>query len=238
MKEISRRKLLDGIVDRYRDDKNVRAVLIGGSVARGEASGLSDFDIFLLVKEKTGYIRYHTGGIFIEVDSLTLSEVKQRLKATPEAYFSLIESKALWDPQGLHQKVIDLAEAFRESYKVTELMKADLFIKSVNCCNKLTSALDKKDSFLIAYHTALSLDVFYPALFALAGRITPPMTHAWKFAPKLKHIPLEYARFRRAFGAGRVGHSGRLMLKMMEKLTISLEPSIHKFKKFYKEWKA
>ncbi|MDQ7814637.1 MAG: nucleotidyltransferase domain-containing protein [Patescibacteria group bacterium] len=238
MKQISRRKLLDQIVERYRDDKNVKAVLIGGSMARGEENVFSDFDIILIVKEKTNYVRFHTQDVFIEVDSITLVEVRQRLKATPEVYFSLTESKALWDPEGLHRRILELLKAFHESYKVAELTKADLFIKSVNSCNKLAAALESRDDFLIAYHTALALNVFYPAVFALADEIAPPMTHAWKFISGSPATPVEYTRFRRALGAGRVGDSGKLMLKMMKGLSGQLEPSIHRFKKFYKEWRV
>ena len=137
--------LLGQAVARFKKDRNVRAIFVAGSFARGEHHALSDIDLVLIVKKPRHYVRYFYKAVHIEVDSLTLAEVAKRLRVDPISYYALVELKPLFDPDHLAPKIAAVVKRASSQYRASDLVKADLYIQLVHYQLKLIAATKKHD---------------------------------------------------------------------------------------------
>lgn len=115
------------MVERLKDDSNVLAVLVYGSVATKTVSEGSDIDLLLLVKEipegvdMFGIKRTSIGGVPVDFAFRTVEEVSHQIDYEAGSWYAssvMLNSSILYDPEGvaeaLRNKIRETGEEHRE----------------------------------------------------------------------------------------------------------------------------
>lgn len=90
-------------------DTEVRALLLYGSRARGEAHADSDWDVLAVTREARPYgIRRATARADLDIDARTVDEL-----ASPAAWVYLLPGRVLDDPEGILAELLARLEACR-----------------------------------------------------------------------------------------------------------------------------
>jgi len=233
---LRQKRLLGEAVKKYVKDRKVRAVFVGGSLARGTANKFSDVDLVLVTKKPRAYVRYHHKGIHLEVDSLTLPELKQRLQNRPIDYYSFRDIKALHDPEVLLLRIQRVLKNFVRQYKAPMLAKADLYIQLFHYQAKFRSAalLGKP-----ALGNILSLEAAprcFEALALINNVIPPPLKGFREVAKKFRIKPAGLDRMIGKVVSGSAKERVAACSSLINFLLPKLESAIKKFTKFYRPW--
>ncbi len=229
-------KLLAQALDKFKKDRNVRAIFVAGSLARGDANTYSDVDLVVIVKKPRQYVRYFYKEVHIEVDSMMLARLVPRLKKNPVDYYSLIGIKPLHDPSSLYPKILQQLRRFRVKYRASTLAKADLYIQLFHYRAKFqaTSRLNHPSRA-----EALSLVAAIKCFEALAhinNAIVPPLKEFALVAKDFKARPKNIDRLLARMVRGNADQRIEACSIMIDFLLPKLAPSIKKFPKFYQAW--
>lgn len=231
-------KLLEEVKTRYAHDPNVRAIFVSGSIARGEAGILSDVDVILIVAEPRGYVRFHTGDIEIEVDSLCLEDLPKRLAEDPMSSYTFAELRALHDPESLRPEIAKQAKDFQSGYKATNRAKGDLFVQLNHFRMKIKSAQMEGNVRKGIFFAELALEKIVGALYTLNNIISPPPAHAFKGLLALTIKPSEFPTLLRRLLEGEASERASASLELLDFLLPLLKPSMDDFPQHYQSWKG
>lgn len=95
------KKIINEVIAEKRKDKNVVALLLYGSLARGTAHKDSDVDIEIVVRKgryaDTSHRRY---GVKVDFETWPLKKLRRRVEKWPFLSFPYTEEKILYDPEG------------------------------------------------------------------------------------------------------------------------------------------
>lgn len=172
-------------LDELRADPDVLAVLLTGSVARGDQRPDSDIDLFALLREGTPKRVWETWreGILVECTARTESRVRETLASDPKESYRFTEGRILHDPSGT---LADLAQLAARTLAHYHLSLADrrVIVKWLRAAQlKLTGAINMRDDFRAGYAVATTSWMLITGLFAVNQRPVP-MQGAVRF-----HLP-------------------------------------------------
>ncbi len=179
-------KALKTVEQKYARERNIRAVFVVGSVARGTATGLSDIDLIHIVRRPRRYIRYFVGKTHIEVTSLTLRELPDRLRSQPVSYFSFREMLPLYDPEGLYRPVMRRLKVWRSRYHVDAKTQGDLYIILDHIQRKIISAQKSRNNARALFFSSVGLEQTLAGFFAFNDLLIPPAGEMMALLPTIK----------------------------------------------------
>ena len=232
------KKLVKQVVKRYSHNKNVRAIFAVGSIARGDANAFSDIDLLVIVKKSVNYVRYDAGGTHIEIDSVTLNDVKKKLTNDPVQAYILSDFLPLFDPQRLEPNVLRIVNNFKKSYQVPGLAKADLYIQLVHHKLKIQSAIARKKPERAAFFAGTALEKCSGATYAVNNAIPRPAYQILQHYDELPKKPRNFAELLRRATVGATKQRTQAIVTWIDYLLPLLKPAMAKFPKYYKPWRA
>jgi predicted nucleotidyltransferase len=232
------KKLLDQVVARYQRDRNVRAIFALGSIARGDANAFSDIDLLVIVKKPVKYVRYNAKGTHVEVDSVEIRSLLNKLKADPIQAHILSDRLPVYDPERLEPKIDAIVSRFKKLYRAPDVVKADLFIQLTHHKLKMQSALSRNDLKRAAFFASTSLEKCVAATYAINDSIARPAYQILRFYSELPKKPVGFEGLLKSATLGRPRERVVAVIRWIDFILPHVGPAIKKFSTFYKPWRA
>lgn len=171
--------LAEKMVERLKDDPNVLAVLVYGSVATKTVSEESDIDLLLLVKEipegvdMFGIKRTSIDRVPVDLAFKTVEQVSHQIEYEAGSWYAssvMLNSLILYDPDGVAEafraKILDTRDEHREFIFNCLLEDARTYPDKINQCIELG------DHRGAAYLSRLVFDSLVQIMF-MANRTRP-----------------------------------------------------------------
>lgn len=155
----------------------VLAVLLQGSVARGDSRPGSDLDLLVILAEgaASGFETFHVDGVRVEQHRTTSSELRRTLRLRPELGYGVLEASSLFDRAGVVPAVRDAARQALAGYAPEAEERARLAYWLVTAAEKVEAARDAGDELRAALVTAATTWTLLEGVFAANGSPTPPV---------------------------------------------------------------
>ncbi len=171
--------LAERMVERLKDDSNVLAVLVYGSVATKTVSKESDIDLLLLVKEipegvdMFGVQRTSIDGVPVDLAFRTVEQVSHQIDYEAGSWYTssvMLNSSILYDPEGV-------AEALRNKVRETGEEHREFIFKCLmedarTYPDKIVQSIELGDYRGAAYLTRLVFDNLVQIMF-MVNRTRP-----------------------------------------------------------------
>jgi predicted nucleotidyltransferase len=171
---------------------DVIAVMLHGSVARGDATTSSDVDLVVVVVEDppgSAMKRYIRDGILIECISRSETAWRDRLRRPmPRWLWALLESQILYDEGDVAARLLQDAQEARRAYRTPQATLDEMAAAFWHGQSKVDRAVSRADALLRGYQAAVSVDWVIDALYALHD---VPLPAASRRLHHLEEVPLD-----------------------------------------------
>lgn len=119
---------LEVLIDDAERDAEVIALLLTGSMARGDALPGTDIDVRILVRTLTApsFTRQQRAGVLIEQTLTTEKFAQTKLLSNPMHVYAYLDGVILYDPDGALRRMRAVAEQLLSSYRVPNPQKREL----------------------------------------------------------------------------------------------------------------
>lgn len=225
--------LVRHVVERYKNDPNIRGIFLYGGYATGRATAFSDLDVLLIVKKRRPFVRYD-GPVFVEIFSERLQDLPRNLGRNPMFYYPYAEVRGLHDPENLEPKIRAIAESFRRAYRAPSLLKGDLYIQLWTLRSKLRSALSENDEPRAHYLAQIALGTCIAGLCAVNDLPPWPENTAWRYVASARKVPRGFQSLWNTMVAGQPHPKIHAILRLIEFLLGKLRPAMNHFPGFFK----
>ncbi len=134
----------------------IEAILVHGSVARGEPGPFSDIDMLAVTNrmKKPSEFSYFDGDIYVGVGFLSVAELKKEF-TDPKAFFwargSAKATRILYDPKGVLRRIILRWRKTKPSNQILEISLWDDYNNIIEYSGKLRNGWLKRDEHLTRY---------------------------------------------------------------------------------------
>lgn len=124
------RRVLSAILADARADRDVRGLLLAGSLARGTARADSDIDVLIVTSGETADAGWHSAARPLPVDILARTAGGWRARFAPDRAgdeswgYAFLDGVVLHDPEGIAGLLISDAAGIHERYRVPAPVKA------------------------------------------------------------------------------------------------------------------
>lgn len=170
------RELLSELLGWARKDREVRGVLLTGSVARGDAYPGSDLDLYiLLAQECTRPFEVQIRrGVMVELSYNDLKSARAKLESKPMEVYRYLDGHILYDPAGYLGGLVEIAKARFREYESSAKERRGIahWLRSVRI--KVVAALEVGDMLKAAYLTSTNSFEVLVALWAINNKPVPP----------------------------------------------------------------
>lgn len=227
-------KTLHSVEQKYSRDRNIRAVFITGSVARGTATKLSDIDLVHIVRRPRPYVRYFSGQTHIEVLSLTFEEITKHLRQQPITLFSLWELRSLYDPEHLYLIIKKLLRTWRKKFHVEPKTRGDLYITLDHIQRKIISAKKAGDNVRALFFAIVGLEPILAGFFAANNVLIPPASEMIELLPMIKKKPAHFDRSVKTIIQGSNREKIQGTLGLLNFIVPRLRPAMRYFPRNYR----
>ena len=164
-------------------DPDVLAVLLMGSLVRGDSFPGSDLDLTIFVAQATiDEVVYRIcHGVVVQSNRLSLDRAYDRLRTRPGEVYRYLDGRAVYDPQQLLPDLFAMAQARADRYEMPEpdLLHTRYWFIKIRA--KLEWVLQRQDDVLAGYLVSIISAEIVADLFALLGK-PPPQSAAAGFA--------------------------------------------------------
>jgi hypothetical protein len=164
-------------------DPDVLAVLLMGSLVRGDSFPGSDLDLTTFVADagidEVGYSICY--GVVVQSNRLSLDRAHERLLTRPGECYRYLDGRAVYDPQHLLPDLFTTAHTRADGYQMPEsdLLHTRYWFMKIR--SKLDWALLQQDEVLAGFLVTITTSEILADLFALLSK-PPPSTAAAGFA--------------------------------------------------------
>lgn len=180
-------EILNSELEILKEEKNIKGVMLIGSVAYGTATEDADLDIVVL-SDKDEFVSKYVNNILVEIHFQKYSTMLKKLKLNPTEVYKYIYSKIIFDDGKLTHLVEEANNVYNNYITPSEEMKSIVYWLSSTKI-KLLSAINnndiKKISFLISTNTWKLLE----GVWAVNNKPMPPSSIAFNKYNVLKNIP-------------------------------------------------
>jgi predicted nucleotidyltransferase len=171
--------------------EDVSAVILIGSVARGDATSSSDVDLAVVSGEEVegpAMRRELRGGTLVEIISRSDRGWRERLRRPmPRWLYALLEGQILHD-DGVGARLVDAAREARRAYKTPKAVLDEMAAAFWHGQAKVDRALASADPMTRAYQASLAVDWIIDALYAVHD---VPLPAASRRLHYLEDVPLD-----------------------------------------------
>jgi hypothetical protein len=191
-------------------DAAIIGLLLAGSFARGDATRLSDLDHYALVRD--GCSRpFYAGtrrGILVEWHYADLARALTKLAQSPMAWYTYVDGRILYDPEGQLQRLTRLAHQHFATYAVPAEERAGIAHWLASAQVKVAAARDAGDGLRAAYIVTTTAHEVLVGLWAVNQRPLPPSggipAHLADLPRRPTHLPDWFERLMRGTPEERV----------------------------------
>lgn len=180
-------KVLTEIVSKLQHKS--RAVMVTGSVARGDSNTHSDLDILVITKKGRSFKRKEIDGVTVEIKSNSLVGFKNKMKKDPMNIYQWIDAKSVYDPDDLLIELKVLAQEIFDNY--TPLTFPTKWLSSAKL--KIRTAHKSQNHAFLSFHVSSNLWKVVEGFYLLNGVPTPPSSTAFKNITSLKKLPENFS---------------------------------------------
>lgn len=184
--------IIDKLKSKYEHDDSVLALLLVGSVARGDCSENSDLDLLLISKTplEKHFEEFIDDGITVEIKKDDMERFIIRMKEIPMEAYPYLEAKAVFDKDDCLSKLKAVAEEVLETYEPGDLYNLTKWLSSVKI--KIISSKQANDRLAQGYQTSNILWKIIQTLFAVNRLPAPASTAALRKVSTLKNLPANF----------------------------------------------
>lgn len=155
---------------------DVLAVLLGGSVARGDAVATSDVDLIIVAtpsSELVGVRRVFMEDVLVETVAHSVAGWRERFgRPSPRWLYAFLEAEVLHD-SGIAQELIAAAREALTRYRTPQSVLEELAVEFWHGQAKVDRALASADPAVRGYQASLAVDWIIDSLFAVHNAPVP-----------------------------------------------------------------
>jgi predicted nucleotidyltransferase len=124
------RRVLSAVLAEARADRNVRGLLLAGSLARGTARADSDIDVLAVTSGQNADAGWRSVSRPLPVDALVRTAGEWQARFAPDRPgdeswgYAFLDGVVLYDPDGITSRLISDAAGIHERYRVPAPVKA------------------------------------------------------------------------------------------------------------------
>ena len=186
---IKQLKILNNELKNLKSDKNIKGILLTGSVAYGKAAEDADLDVVVLCN-KDEFISKYVDSILVEIHFQKYNTMLKKLNSNPSEVYKYLYSKILFDNGKLDHLIAEANKIYNDYVTPKEEMESIAYWLS-SAKIKLLSAINnndmKKTSYLISTNTWKVLE----GVWAINNKPIPPSSLVFNKHDMLKIIPSE-----------------------------------------------
>lgn len=182
-------KIIEDIRKEYEARDEVRALIVTGSVARGEAHLGNDLDILLLSTGIHISKEYRVESSLVELGTITLPTALENMSKNPMSVYMYLDAKAIFDKDNSLELLHKRAQEVLVSYKPTEENKKLLKKWLSSVVDKVIVAEKNEDTEKVAFHVSNVLWKTVEGLYTINFVPTPASTSALRRIRTLKVLP-------------------------------------------------
>ncbi|HSX39064.1 MAG TPA: nucleotidyltransferase domain-containing protein [Candidatus Saccharimonadales bacterium] len=185
-------EIIQHLKNEYEKNPNVKAMLITGSVARGEAVHGNDLDILLVTSGEKISKEYYEGNSLVEIGTILLPEGLEKIEKNPMRVYMFLDAKAIFDKENCLQTLQQKAHEVFDSYKSSQedKSKSKKWLSSV--VDKINASKSNGDMLKIGFQVSNVLWPLVEGLYLINNTITPASTSAFRRIKTLKNIPPDF----------------------------------------------
>jgi hypothetical protein len=185
------RDLLAEEIARYEQDPEVMALMLQGSVARGEVSPRSDLDLFALLGDGFSRPFRHEmrRGVLVECHFANAANAQRNLAERPMLAYGFLEGKPLFDRAGSLDAIIVYAKEVLRTYVVADQERRGLHYWLTSAKLKILAALSEGNEREAGYLTAVTTWQIISGLWMVNRQPVPPAASALRYLQRLSTRP-------------------------------------------------
>lgn len=181
--------ILESEVKKLKQNKNVKGVLLIGSVAYGMATDNSDLDLIVISNENK-FVSEYVDGILVEKHFAKYSILLKRLENNPVEVYKYLYSTIIFD-NGQLEKLITKAKEIYNSYCTPEKEKEDICYWLSATKIKLLSAINSNDEMKVSYLISTNTWKVLEGVWAKNNKPMPPSSIAFVKNGELTCVPCD-----------------------------------------------
>jgi len=185
-------KIIGKLKKKLINDSNNFALLVTGSVARGDATNDSDLDLMLITQKPGEFTEKVIDGILVEIKSNTFEGYIEKMTNAPMNVYQWLDAKVVFDKMGCFQQLFSKANEICHNYDPGEEEVRDLVRWLSSVQTKIKSAQKQKDNLLQGYNTSNVLWKVIEGLYLLNNKPLPPSTTAFNRIKYLGKLPSRF----------------------------------------------
>lgn len=185
-------KIIEDIKLDFEKDEDCHALLVTGSVARGEATESSDIDLIQIAHTDVAFIEKKINGIVVEVKTHTREVYLEEMRSKPMNVYQWLDAKLIFDKENVSQELIEEARKIFETYKADpkEKQAVKKWLRSTKI--KINEAMKSNNLSLIGFNVSNILWKMVEGLYIVNDQPTPPSTTAYRRIKTLDVLPDDF----------------------------------------------
>lgn len=176
-------------LEKLKQNKNVKGVLLIGSVAYGMATDNSDLDLIVISNENK-FVSEYVDGILVEKHFGEYSILLKRFENNPVEVYKYLYSKIIFD-NGQLEKLIAKAKEIYNSYCTPDKEKEDICYWLSATKIKLLSAINSNDEMKVSYLLSTNTWKVLEGVWAKNNKPMPPSSIAFVKNNELSCVPCD-----------------------------------------------
>ena len=181
--------ILESEVKKLKQNKNVKGVLLIGSVAYGMATDNSDLDLIVISNENK-FVSEYVDGILVEKHFGKYSILLKRLENNPVEVYKYLFSKIIFD-NGELNKLTAKAKEIYNSYCTPDKEKEEICYWLSATKIKLLSAINSNDEMKVSYLLSTNTWKVLEGVWTKNNKPMPPSSIAFVKNNELTCVPCD-----------------------------------------------
>jgi predicted nucleotidyltransferase len=208
------RRILEAVLEELGRDSEVIAVMLAGSVARGDALPKSDLDLHLILQagKKRAFRSETRDGVPVEFHAHNLESALHRLERRPSWAYAYSDGITLFDPYGHIATLKARAAEILKAYRTPDEERQAILYWLTSSARKLRAAMTANDPLregMLASTTAWKI---LEGIFAANHQPTPASGEMLARVLKLQRVPDELELILDSMFTG--GHDERIAVTL------------------------
>ena len=182
---------LDVSLARLSVDPAVAAVLLQGSVARGDANPGADVDLVVVLAEgrTPGFRHGHVAGVRVEEHRASLAELRAKLASRPGIAYGLTEAHLVYGPSTIEGTVREMARDALATFHLDGPKRTRLAYWLTTSAEKCEAAAEQDDWARAALIADATLWPLLEGLWGANDLPAPPVGNVLSRLSTLPHVP-------------------------------------------------
>lgn len=216
-------QIIEELREQYEPNSKVDALLVTGSVARGEAQEGDDIDILAVTKGEKVSREYKDGETLVEIGTVVLHQELENIKKNPMKVYMYLDAKAVFDKNGSLNSLQEQANKTLQAYRPTPDEKKALKKWLESVVTKVTVAQKSGDMLKVGFHVSSVCWKMVEGLYMINSMPTPASTSALIRITSLDKLPYDFENLWRTTLLGDLNERTRSTLEIIKFIVSTLD---------------